>query len=74
MITTKSNVKIIRPGDDAFTFDDGIVVYRRGALEITEACPDHYKSVIHDAYQKGYLKPLVVMTEREYMLMGLTNE
>ena len=75
MITPQKtrNVKVIRPYDVNYSFTDGISVYRRAALEITDACPDYYKQIILEAHQKGWIVPVVQMPENEFILMGLSN-
>lgn len=74
MIKNKSlNVKVIRPYDVNYSFTDGISVYRRAALEITDSCPDYYRQVIMDAYKNGWIMPIAQMPENEFILMGLSN-
>jgi hypothetical protein len=68
-----TNVKFIRPHDANFTFNDGTVVYRRAALEIRDYCPDYYKQVIQQAYDNGWITPVAIMPENEFILMGLSN-
>ena len=74
MITNKSlNVKTIRPGDEEFIFTDGLVVYRRAFLEIKDHCPAYYQEVIESAVTNGWLEPVMQMSEKEYVLMGLAK-
>lgn len=74
MIQKKTlNVKTIRPTDNNFTFDDGLVFYHRAALEIKDYCPAYYQQVIADAVSNGWLTPVVQMPESEYILMGLSK-
>ena len=74
MITTKKcKVKDILPFDANFSFTDGMVVYKRATMQITESCPDYYRRVIQDAYTNGWLIPVAHMPENEFVLMGLSN-
>lgn len=74
MITNKSlNVKTIRPGDEEFIFTDGLVVYRRASLEIKDHCPAYYQEVIASAVANGWIEPVIQMSEKEYVLMGLAK-
>ena len=74
MITSKTRkVKDILPFDSNFSFTDGTVIYKRATLQITESCPDYYRTMIQDAYRNGWLVPVAHMPENEFVLMGLSN-
>jgi hypothetical protein len=69
----KSNIRSIRPGDENFTINDGIVVASRAGFEISNSCPREYKSILITAMNAGWIKPVANVTERELIFMGLTK-
>lgn len=70
---TKSSIKTLKPGDAAFTINDGIVSSPRASFEISRSCPAEYKSIFITAINAGWLKPVAHMHERELMISGLTK-
>lgn len=71
--TTKSSIKTFKPGDAAFTINDGMVSSPRASFEISRSCPAEYKSIFITAINAGWLKPVAHMHERELMISGLTK-
>lgn len=69
----KNNIRSIRPGDEHFTINDGLVVTGRAGFEISNSCPSEYKSILITAMNAGWLKPVAQVTERELIFMGLTK-
>jgi hypothetical protein len=69
----ESLVRTLRPGDNGFTFYDGIRQYQRAGFEISNNCPAEYKSIFITAIKAGWIKPVAYVHERELMIMGLSN-
>ena len=67
-------VKTIRPGEADFLFyPDEITICPRAGLEISLECPDKYKSIIADAFNKGWLKPIAHIPVHEHFMEKLTK-
>jgi hypothetical protein len=69
----RSNVKTIRPGDPHFTITNGLVVTSRASWDISNNCPAEYRSILLQAINAGWIKPVAHVTEEEYMVMQLSN-
>ena len=63
MRTTK--VKTIRQGDPKFMLDDGIVTCPRAGFEISQRCPENYRSLIQECINHGWLKPVAHVYGKE---------
>lgn len=73
-ITTHlSKIHTIRPGDKNFLIHDKFTVSQRAGFEIDADCPAQYRSIIVQCYNRGWLKPIANVTEREMIFMGLTD-
>ena len=60
--TSKSDYKTVRPGDPLFTFSpNGFTLVHRAGFELSNNCPAEYRSVILQAYQRGWLKPVAAL-------------
>lgn len=68
-ITVSRPHKTLRPRDDDFTFSpDGIRVVPRASFEISNRCPENYKSLILECINHGWLKPVAHMRDVEYTM------
>ena len=72
--TYNSTVYTLRPGDKNFLIHDQFTLANRAGFEIDAECPAQYKQIIVECYQRGWLKPVANVTEREMIFMGLTND
>ena len=72
--TGNSKVYTLRSGDKHFQILDKFVLYTRASFEIDAKCPTQYKQIIAECYQRGWLKPVANLTEREMIFMGLTDD
>ena len=70
---TRSNVKSIRSGDPHFRISNGLVISSRASFEISNNCPGEYRSILLQAMNAGWIKPVAHVTEEEYMVMLLSN-
>ena len=69
----ESKVHTIKPGDKNFLIHDKFTVSQRAGFEIDANCPAQYRSIIVQCYNRGWLKPVANLTEREMIFMGLTD-
>ena len=46
----------------------------RASIEISPSCPSRYADIIAQCYNNGWIKPVAHVTEKEYMLLGLSND
>ena len=68
-------VKLVR-GDEGFSVNDGVTIYSRACIEISEACPERVRETIINAYAQGWVKPVAYVHESELMfdtLKGYQN-
>lgn len=70
----QTQFRTIRSDDPRFRISDGLSVASRAGFEITNDCPNTYAEVIKESIQRGWLKPVATVTERELLFMGLSND
>lgn len=75
IITTRqSKVKRIDRNDPRFVIYDEIVAVPRAGFEISKTCPSEYRSILMQAVQAGWIKPVAHVHERELLFMGLAEK
>lgn len=68
-ITASHPHKTLRPNDADFTFSpDGVRVVPRASFEISQRCPENYRSLIQECINHGWLKPVAHMRDVEYTM------
>lgn len=67
----QSCVRSIKQGDPGFYIRDDITVTPRAGFEISRSCPVEYKSIIAQAINAGWIKPIANVTEQELMWITL---
>jgi len=70
----RSQVRTIRQDDPRFQIQDQYVIATRAGFEISQQCPREYRLILADCIDKGWLKPVAYMTERELLFSGLSND
>ena len=61
--------KTLRQNDPDFTFSpDGIRVVPRASFEISQRCPENYRSLIQECIGHGWLRPVAHMRDVEYTM------
>ncbi len=66
--------KTYRPGDQDWMFSaDGIILWPRASFEITNQCPSYYKTIIAEAYNKGWLIPQAHVPVHEHFMEELNK-
>ena len=65
-ITSKTtNIRTIRQGDHKFTLTDDFVTCPRAGFEISQRCPENYRSLIQECINHGWLKPVAHVYGKE---------
>lgn len=70
----KSQIKTIKQDDPRFRIVDQFTVSPRAGFEISQGCPREYRLVLADCIDKGWIKPVAYMTERELLFSGLSHD
>lgn len=65
--------KLIKAGDKEWSFTEGVVLFRRAAIEIDENCPDMYKHILVQCVDKGWVKPVAYMPQEEVFIQTLSG-
>jgi hypothetical protein len=63
--THQSNIRTIRQGDPKFTLTDKFVTCPRAGFEISQRCPENYRSLIQECISHGWLKPVAHVYGKE---------
>ena len=70
----KTQIRALKPGDNNFRIVDGLVVADRAGFEISNDCPYNHLQILQTCIDRGWIKPVAHITERELLFMGLANE
>jgi len=70
----RSQARTIKHNDSRFRITDGLAVVPRAGFEISQDCPREYRLVLADCINRGWIKPVAYMTERELLFSGLSND
>ena len=65
--TPAKTFKTLRQDDPDFHMDNGIAVFPRAAIEISNKCPGQYKLMITEAVKHGWVQPVAYMLDSEYV-------
>ena len=72
--TPEKTIRTIKPGDKLFKIRIGLMMSDRPCLDVSWDCPNHIARLIIDAYNRGWVKAVANVTEKEYVLLGLADE
>ncbi len=67
LTTHTSNIITIRQGDKNFIMTDGFMVSPRAGFEINPKCPMEYSMVLTECINKGWMKPVAFVKEKDFM-------
>jgi hypothetical protein len=67
----QSNIRTIRQGDAKFLLKDKFVVCPRAGFDISNRCPENYRSLIQECIQHGWLKPVAHVYGKELTMDAL---
>ena len=70
----QSTVRTLKQGDRHFNITDKLLVTPRAGFEISKDCPYNHLQILQTCIDRGWLKPVAHITERELLFMGLTEE
>ena len=62
---SENRIKEIRQGDANFRIADGIRLIPRAGFEISKSCPYNYKLILADCINRGWIKPIAYVKEKE---------
>jgi hypothetical protein len=69
-----SQVRTIKSDNPNFVIHDGLMISPRAGFEINKDCPREYRQIIAACIDRGWLKPVANVTERELLFIGLSQE
>jgi hypothetical protein len=69
-----SQIRTIKHTDPRFIIKDKLMVSTRAGFEVNPSCPIEYTLIIAECINRGWLKPIARVTERELIFIGLTND
>ena len=72
--THKSLIRTIKQDDPRFRIVDKFTTCGRAGFEISKQCPREYGLILSECIDRGWIKPVAYMTEREMVFMGLSND
>ena len=64
----------LNKGDHGFTVDDGVVVYNRAAIEISNNCPASVQELLMNYYSLGWIKPVAYVHKSELMFNDIKGQ
>ena len=62
---SENRIKEIHQGDANFRIADGIRLIPRAGFEISKSCPHNYKLILADCINRGWIKPIAYVKEKE---------
>lgn len=69
----KSKVHKIEPSDPNFNIINDFIVYQRASIHFDPNIPNEYAKVIAECFNRGWIKPVAYMSEREKLFIGLSE-
>lgn len=67
----KSKIRSLKNDNPHFFINDGFVVSPRAGFEINKKCPAEYRLIISECINRGWLKPVAHISEKEMIFIGL---
>ena len=72
--THPSQIRTIKQDDARFRIIDKFITCGRAGFEISKQCPREYRLILSECVDRGWIKPVAYMTERELIISGLSND
>jgi hypothetical protein len=72
--THQNQIRTIKQDDPRFHIVDNFIQAPRAGFEINQHIPYEYKLILTECLDRGWIKPVAYMTERELLISGLSNE
>lgn len=70
----QTQIRTLKHGDNNFRIVDGLVVADRAGFEISNDCPYNHLQILQTCIDRGWIKPIANVTERELLFIGLSKE
>jgi hypothetical protein len=70
----RSQIRTIKQSDPRFQIKDQFLMAQRAGFEISEDCPSNYLQILQTCINRGWIKPVAHVHERELLFMGLSDE
>lgn len=71
---SSSTTVTLHPDDNKFWIRDRFTVTGRASIELSKNCPREYKMIIAECINRGWIKPVANMSERELLFLVLSDE
>ena len=68
-----SRFRTIRQNDPDFMLHDDMMVSPRAGIEISQRCPENYRSLIQECVDHGWLRPIATVYDYELTFDKLAN-
>ncbi len=68
-----SQIRTIKQDDPRFRIVDTFTTCGRAGFEISKQCPRQYGMILSECIDRGWIKPVAYMTERELLFSGLSQ-
>ena len=72
--THQSQIRTIKQTDPRFQIKDRLFVAPRAGFEISSECPYNHLQILQTCIDRGWIKPIAHVHERELLFMGLSDE
>ena len=72
-VSTKTNIRTIRPGDEDWVITDGLMMAPRAGFEICSSMPYEYKLIITECINNQWLRPIAHQYLHEDLIEKLTK-
>jgi hypothetical protein len=69
-----SSIRTLRKDHPNFFIRSGLYHSPRAGFELEDCCPREYRLVIAECLNRGWLKPVAYVSDKELMITGLTKD
>jgi hypothetical protein len=69
----QSRLRTIRHNDADFMLHDDMMISPRAGIEISQRCPENYRSLIQECVDHGWLRPVATVYDYELTFDKLAN-
>ena len=70
----QSQIRTIKQTDPRFQIKDKFLMAPRAGFEISKDCPYNHLQILQTCLDRGWIKPVAHVHERELLFMGLSDE
>lgn len=69
----RSAIKTIKSGDPNWLIKNGLYMSPRAGFEISDDCPREYRMIISECVNRGWIKPVAYILDKELVVDILYN-